>query len=145
MWWWVRLLMKHFPANYSPNHFVDSVAPSLGYCDTLAAVPHIARYLSRKVSSPPKWCDTPPWHLVSHGNICAIPHFATYRAIPLQPIFLQKRCCKRIVLAQLILFYKMQKLKQSLYKANSFVCSLANRDKPVAATLQRKCSGGIIL
>ena len=33
--------------------------------------------------------------------------------------------------------------KQSLYKANSFACSLANRDKPVAATLQRKCSGGI--
>ena len=35
--------------------------------------------------------------------------------------------------------------KQSLYKENSFACSLANRDKPVAATLQRKCSGGIIL
>ena len=34
--------------------------------------------------------------------------------------------------------------KQSLYKANSFACSLANRDKPVPATLQRKCSGGII-
>ena len=34
--------------------------------------------------------------------------------------------------------------KQSLYKANSFACSLANRDKPVAATLQRKCFGGII-
>ena len=23
----------------------------------------------------------PPWHLVSHRHICAIPHFATYRAI----------------------------------------------------------------
>ena len=34
--------------------------------------------------------------------------------------------------------------KQSLYKPNSFACSLANRDKPVAATLQRKCSGGIL-
>ena len=34
--------------------------------------------------------------------------------------------------------------KQSLYKANSFACSLENRDKPVAATLQRNCSGGII-
>ena len=33
--------------------------------------------------------------------------------------------------------------KQSLCKANSFACSLANRDKLVAATLQRKCSGGI--
>ena len=45
---------------------------------------------------------------------------------------------KRIVLAQLI----VQITKQSLYKANFFGCSLANRDKPVAATLQRKCSGG---
>ena len=35
--------------------------------------------------------------------------------------------------------------EQSLYKANAFACSLANRDKPVAATLQRKCSGGIIV
>ena len=34
--------------------------------------------------------------------------------------------------------------KQSLYKANSFACSLANRDKPLVATLQRKCSGGRI-
>ena len=34
--------------------------------------------------------------------------------------------------------------KQSLYKANSFARSLANRDKPVAATLQRKSFGGII-
>ena len=34
-----------------------------------------------EVSTPPKWCDTPPWYLVSHKHICAIPHFATYRAI----------------------------------------------------------------
>ena len=34
--------------------------------------------------------------------------------------------------------------KQSLYKANSFACSLANRDKALAATLQRQCFGGII-
>ena len=34
--------------------------------------------------------------------------------------------------------------KQSLYKANSFASSLANMDKPVAATLQRKWYGGII-
>ena len=32
-------------------------------------------------STPPKRCDTPPWHLVSHRHISAIPHFATYRAI----------------------------------------------------------------
>ena len=34
-----------------------------------------------EVSSPPKWCDTPHWYLVSHRHICVIPHFATYRAI----------------------------------------------------------------
>ena len=33
--------------------------------------------------------------------------------------------------------------KQSLHETNSFACSPANRDKPVAATLQRKCCGGI--
>ena len=33
--------------------------------------------------------------------------------------------------------------KPSLYKAHSFVCSLANRDKPVAATLQIIYFGGI--
>ena len=35
--------------------------------------------------------------------------------------------------------------KQYLYKANSFACSLANRDKPVAAKLQRKCSVELFL
>ena len=51
------------------------------YCDTIAAIPHIARYFLTEVSIPPKWCDTPPWHFVSHRHICAIPDFATYRAI----------------------------------------------------------------
>ena len=32
---------------------------------------------------------------------------------------------------------------QSLYKVKSFTCCRANRDKPVAATLQRKYLGGI--
>ena len=44
-------------------------------------IPHIARYFFREVSTPPKWCDIPPWYLVSHRHICAIPHCATYRAI----------------------------------------------------------------
>ena len=35
--------------------------------------------------------------------------------------------------------------KESLYKANSLACFLVKRDPPVAATLQRKYSGGIIL
>ena len=44
-------------------------------------MPHIARYFLRDASTPPKWCDTPPWYLVLRRHICAIPHFATYRAI----------------------------------------------------------------
>ena len=51
------------------------------YCDTIAAIPHIAQYLFGEVSIPPKWCDTHPWYLISHRHICAIPQFATYRAI----------------------------------------------------------------
>ena len=51
------------------------------YCDTIAAIPHIVRYFFREVNSSPKWCDTPPCYLVSHRHICAIPPFATYRAI----------------------------------------------------------------
>ena len=34
--------------------------------------------------------------------------------------------------------------KESLYKANSLACFLVKRDPPVAATLQRKSSDGII-
>ena len=47
-----------------------------------------------------------------------------------------------IALAQLIC---VKITKPSLYKANPFTCSHANRDKPVASTIQRKCSGGILL
>ena len=39
----------------------------------------------------------------------------------------------------------LQNTRESLYKANAFACSLANRDTPVATTLQRLSSGGIIL
>ena len=45
------------------------------------AIPHIARYFFWEVSPPPKWCDTPAWHLFLHRHICAIHHFATYRAM----------------------------------------------------------------
>ena len=59
------------------------------YRDTLAAIPHIARYLFREASTPPKRCDTflgtqlryLPWYLVSCMRICAIPHLAISRAI----------------------------------------------------------------
>ena len=49
-------------------------------------IPHIARHLVREVGTPPRWCDTPPppWYLVSHRYICAIPHFATFCAILVQ-------------------------------------------------------------
>ena len=33
-----------------------------------------------EVSTPPRWCNTPLCYLDSHRHICAIPHFATYRA-----------------------------------------------------------------
>ena len=49
---------------------------------TIAAIPHIARYLLREVSTPPNGAIPPtPWYLVSHRHICAMPHVATYRAI----------------------------------------------------------------
>ena len=62
------------------------------------------------------------------------------RGLPSRPKLLQKYFSKIVVLAQFIL---KKIAKQSLYKTNSFACSLANRDKPVAATLQRECSGGM--
>ena len=36
---------------------------------------------SGRLALPPNGAIPPPWHLVSHKHICAIPHFATYRAI----------------------------------------------------------------
>ena len=62
-------------------HSPDLVAPYraiLRYyrCDT----PYRA-ILSRPPSNPPTGCDTPPWCLLLHRHISAIPHFATYRAI----------------------------------------------------------------
>ena len=61
-------------------------------------------------------------------------------SVPSQPKLLQKIFVKKCFGT----IKKRKFTKQSLYKANSFACSLANRNKPVAATLQRKCSGGII-
>ena len=34
-----------------------------------------------RLALPQNGAIPPPWHLVSHRRICAIPHFATYRAI----------------------------------------------------------------
>ena len=46
----------------------------------------------REASTPPKWCDTPPWYLILHRHICAIPHLATYRAITVRhPIKTKKQ------------------------------------------------------
>ena len=62
--------------------------------------------------------------------------------IPSRPRSSQKNSLQRKIFGT-IDFVKIT--KQSLRKANSFACSLANRNKPVAATLQRKCSGETIL
>ena len=48
------------------------------YCDTIAAIPHIARYSLMEGSAPPKWCDTPPLVLNFTQAHFAIPHFSTY-------------------------------------------------------------------
>ena len=43
---------------------------------TIAAIPHIARYSQREFSSPPKWCDTPPFKLsFPQAHLCDTPFF----------------------------------------------------------------------
>ena len=46
-------------------------------CDTIAAIPYIARCLEvvREVRAPPKWRNTKFRYLASHRHICAIPNF----------------------------------------------------------------------
>ena len=48
---------------------------------SLVAYPMLRDSFLREVSTLLEWCDTPSWHLASQRHICAIPHFATYRAI----------------------------------------------------------------
>ena len=44
------------------------------YCDTIAAIPHIVRYLLRDVSTDPKWCDTPLVVLrLTQAHLCDAP------------------------------------------------------------------------
>ena len=43
--------------------------------------PTSREHFLRVFSTPPIWCATPPSYMVSHRHICAIPYFATYRAI----------------------------------------------------------------
>ena len=61
--------------------------------------------------------------------------------IPWRPKFLQKNSLQRKCFGA-INFVIIT--KESLYKANSLACFLAEGDPPVTATLQRKCSGRII-
>ena len=70
-WSWIPLLWRPFWS--FPN--------IARFCDTIGAISHIARYLLREFCTPPKLCDTLPWYLGLPRHICAIPHFATYRAI----------------------------------------------------------------
>ena len=63
---------------------VKTYCPHMRHCNTLAAIPHIARCFFRGISSSRKWCDTPPsWALsFTQAHLYhAIPHFATCRAI----------------------------------------------------------------
>ena len=39
----------------------------------IVAIPHIARYFFREVSTSPIWCDTPPCHLVQQAHLCDTP------------------------------------------------------------------------
>ena len=63
------------------------------------------------------------------------------RSLPSRPKLLQKNSLQRKCF-EAIHFVKIS--QESLYKANSLACFVAKRDTPVAATLQRKSSGGII-
>ena len=78
-----KALRKHSPEHFRGFPKKHSCKwPAGSQCDTIAAILHIARHSLREVSTPPTWCDTPPpWYLVSHRHICAIPPLATYRAI----------------------------------------------------------------
>ena len=43
------------------------------YCGTIAAIPHIARYLFREVSSSTRWCDTPLVLSFTQAHLCNTP------------------------------------------------------------------------
>ena len=82
-----KILQKLY--NKNPRHIsAEGPGQHIAWsCDTIAAIPRIARYFSRDVGSPPNWCDTPPLalsfaqaHLCDtpfcyiSRDICAIPH-----------------------------------------------------------------------
>ena len=67
--------------------------------------------------------------------------FLNFLPLPSRPKLLQKNSLQRKCFGANN-FVKIT--KESLYKAHSLACFLAKRDTPVAATLQRKSSGGII-
>ena len=74
---------RHFPqTNLKGRQLKVHLLPiSRDIAILFAAMLHIVRYLFRDDSTPPNWCDTSPWHFRSHRRICAIAHFAIYRAI----------------------------------------------------------------
>ena len=76
------------------------------------------------------------WDACSKRSVLLI----RFGPLPSQPKFLQTKNLQKNCF-DTNKFVKIT--KQSLYKANSFACSLANRDKPVAETLHRECFGGI--
>ena len=73
---------------------------------------------------------------LTQGKQMFLPGYAiTSAAKILQKMLYNKTSCGTNTLVKVT--------RQSLYKAKSLACSLASRDTPVAATLQRKSSGGI--
>ena len=52
------------------------VAPYCTMLECYCCETHVARYLSREVTTPPKWCDTPPWVLnFTQAHLCDTPFF----------------------------------------------------------------------
>ena len=78
--WATQLRCKAKPQSTS-KHYNNRLWPHIARAILSLRNTHIRRCLFREVSSPPKWCDTAPWHLVSHRRMCAILHFATCCAI----------------------------------------------------------------
>ena len=106
-------------------------------CKNLLLEPPFSWFLTTEKESGPSPFADPLFGILilrkaKTENLCCLPS----RPKLVQKILLQNNCFGTINFVKIT--------KQSLCKANSFACSLANRDKPVAATLRRKCSGGII-
>ena len=76
----LRLTIRTPPPRPFQNFSGISSGKSQPYWGCGPTTSHIARYVLREGSAPPKWCDPLRWYLLSHRHTWAIAHFATYRA-----------------------------------------------------------------